>query len=92
VKPGTRGGLLDLAVFLAIFVALLALYDRGFPDLTGLLWLGVVLLASVYLVWKVMMARRAKRANQLRGGWGAVVPEKLWRWMIGEDDAKTRDD
>jgi hypothetical protein len=92
MKLGKRGGLLDLAAFLAIFVAALALYDRGVPDLTGLAWWGFVLLASVYLAWKGLASRRGADPTASPGGWGAVLPTKVSRWMLGEDDSKKKSD
>jgi hypothetical protein len=92
MRFGKRGGLLDLAVFLAIFVASLALYYRGLPDLTGLAWWGFVLLASLYLAWKGWASRRAASPTASPGGWGAVLPAKVSRWMLGEDDVKRKSD
>jgi hypothetical protein len=53
------------------------------PDFFGALWWVFVLAGSVYLVWKGLTGRLAKSP----GGWGAVTPPKLRRWMTGEDDA-----
>jgi len=92
MKFGKGGGLLALAVFLAIFIASLALYDRGFPDIAGLIWWGLVLLASIYLAWKGWTARRAENPTASAGGWGAVLPPTLSRWTLGEDNATTKRD
>ena len=81
-----KSGFLDLSVFLVVFIALLALYARGFSDRTGLLWWGLVLLGFVRLAWKSGFARWGAQRTQLRGGWGAVLPAKVSRWMLGEDD------
>jgi len=61
----------------------LMLKRRGMPDFFGVLWWVFVLGGSLYLVWKGLTGRLAKSP----GGWGAVTPPKLWRWMMGEDDA-----
>ena len=87
MRLGKRGGLLDLVVFLAILLAGLELYRRGVPDLLGLIWWSIVVLASIYLAWKAWAARRASNPTALPGGWGAVLPKKVSRWALGEDDA-----
>jgi hypothetical protein len=92
VKLGKRSGLLDVAIFLAIFLVSLALYKRGLPDLTGLVWWSFVLLASIYLVWKGWTVRRAVNPGASPGGWGAVLPAKVSRWMLGEEDGTTKSD
>jgi hypothetical protein len=85
VKLGRASGFRDLAIFLVIFAVLLALSSRGMADFTGLLWWGLVLVGSIYLAWKGWRHRKSSRESQGPGGWGAVIPPKLWRWMIGED-------
>jgi hypothetical protein len=83
VKVGSASAFRGLAVFIVIFAVLLALKRRGMPDITGLLWWVIVLGASVYLAWKGLTGRNSRGP----GGWGAVLPQKLSRWMLGEDDA-----
>jgi hypothetical protein len=87
VKVGSASAFRGLAVFLTIFAVLLALKIRGMPDVTGVVWWVLVLAASLHLAWKGLTLR--KRADRSRGpgGWGAVMPPKLSRWMLGEDDA-----
>lgn len=87
MKRGTAAAFRDLAIFLIVFGALLALYSRGMPDVTGLLWWGLVLLGSIYLAWKGWKTRNSSPRSQGPGGWGAVVPRKVRRWMLGEDDS-----
>ena len=58
------------------------------PDFTGLVWWAFVLGASLCLAWKGLTARNAADRSRVPGGWGAVMPSKLSRWMLGEDDAK----
>jgi hypothetical protein len=53
------------------------------PDFFGMLWWVFVLGGSLYLVWKGLTGRLEKAP----GGWGAVLPSKVGRWMSGEDDA-----
>ena len=88
MKVGTARAFRGLAIFVVIFVALLALKDRGMPDFTGLAWFAVVLGASVDLIWKGWRARNRAVESRGPGGWGAVMPPRLSRWMTGEDDAE----
>jgi hypothetical protein len=83
VKVGSASAFRGLAVFVVVFAALLALKRGGMPDFTGLAWWVVVLGASVFLAWKGLTARNSRGP----GGWSAVIPPKLSRWMLGEDDA-----
>jgi threonine/homoserine/homoserine lactone efflux protein len=71
------------AIFVVLVMVGLMLKRRGMPDFFGVLWWVFVLGGSLYLVWKGLTGRLAKSP----GGWGAVTPPKLWRWMMGEDDA-----
>lgn len=86
MKFGSTKAFRDLAVFILIFAVLVALTRNGMPDISGLVWWGLVLSASAYLIWKGLAARGAGDESRGRGGWGAVLPPKLWRWMAGEDD------
>ena len=86
MKLGTRRGFRDLAVFVVVFGVLLAFASRGMPDVTGLLWWGLVLLGSIYLAWKSSRSRQSGES----GGWGAVLPLKVSRWMLGEDEADSK--
>lgn len=49
VKVGSPSAFRDLAIFIVIFAALLALSQAGMPDFTGVLWWAFVLCASIYL-------------------------------------------
>ena len=80
VKVGSASAFRGLAIFLVVFTALLVLKRAGMPDVTGLVWWVFVLGAPGYLAWKGWSCGP--------GGRGAVLPAKLWRWMLGEDDAK----
>jgi hypothetical protein len=88
VKVGSASAFRGLAVFVVIFAVLLALKRGGMPDFTGLIWWALVLGASGYLAWTAWTTRNAADGSRGPGGWGAVVPPKLWRWMLGEDDTK----
>jgi hypothetical protein len=86
MKLGRFSAFRDLAIFIAVFSVLLILFDRGLPDVTGLIWWALVALASIYLVWKGWRARKGSPTSQGPGGWGAVLPSKVWRWMNGEEE------
>jgi hypothetical protein len=91
VRTGTAKAFRDLAVFLVIFGTLIALSSRGvIDDVIGLLWWGFVLLASICLAWKGWTARKTGHGSLGPGGWGAVVPPKIWRWMLGEDETESK--
>jgi hypothetical protein len=81
----------DLAIFLAVFSVLLIFSAGGLPDVTGLIWWAFVVWASVYLIWKGWRARKDSHPSQGPGGWGAVLPPKVWRWMSGEEDGRDKD-
>ena len=87
MKVGSANAFRGLAVFLVVFALLLALKRGGMPDISGLVWWALVLAASLYLVWKGLTARNPADGSRGPGGWGAVMPKKLSRWMLGEDDA-----
>jgi hypothetical protein len=87
VKVGSASAFRGLAVFIVIFAVLLALKRRGMPDFTGLVWWAVVLAASLHLAWKGLTTRNRADGSRGPGGWGAVMPRRLSRWMLGEDDA-----
>ena len=88
MKVGSASAFRGLAVFLVIFAVLLALKRGGMPDFTGLLWWVLVFGASLYLAWKGLTTRDRADGSRGPGGWSAVMPQKLSRWMLGEDDAK----
>ena len=90
MKLGTARGFRDLAVFLVVFAVLLELTRRGVADITGLLWWGFVLLGTVYLAWKSWRTRNKPHPSDGPGGWGAVLPPRVSRWMLGEDDADSK--
>ena len=83
MQIGSPKAFRGLAIFIVLVTVGLVLKRRGMPDYFGVLWWVLVLAASLYLVWKGVTGRSAKSP----GGWGAVTPPKLWRWMVGEDDA-----
>ena len=85
MQVGSAKAFRDFAIFLVIFMALLALKRLGMPDLLGWVWLALVLVASLHLAWKGFRNRKNVDRSQGPGGWGAVMPPKLWRWMIGAD-------
>ena len=87
MKVGSARAFRGLAVFVVIFAVLLALKRGGMPDFTGLAWWAIVLGASLYLAGKALMTRKPMDGSRGPGGWGAVMPSKLSRWMLGEDDA-----
>ena len=84
MKVGSASAFRGLVVFWIVFAVLFALKRAGMPDFTGLLWWAVVLGASLYLAWKGLTTR----GNRGPGGWSAVMPRRLGRWMLGEDDSK----
>jgi uncharacterized membrane protein YjgN (DUF898 family) len=86
VKLGTASAFRGLAIFVIVFAVLLKLKQRGMPDIIGVAWWAFVLGASLYLAWKGWRRRRMDQ-SQGQGGWGAVLPANLSRWMLGEDDA-----
>ena len=88
MKVGSASAFRGLAVFIVAFAALLALKRGGMPDFTGLVWWAFVLGASLYLAWKGLTTRNAADGSRGPGGWGAVMPSRLSRWMLGEEDAK----
>jgi threonine/homoserine/homoserine lactone efflux protein len=83
MRIGNPKAFRDLAIFLVLVMVGLALERRGMPDFFGVLWWVLVIGGSLYLVWKGLTGRSTNGP----GGWGAVTPPKLWRWMVGEDDA-----
>jgi hypothetical protein len=85
VRVGSFRAFRGLAIFIVITMVLLALKRRGLPDFTGFLWWGLVLGGSVHLAWQGLRGRK-----EGPGGWGAVMPSKLSRWMLGENEP-TRD-
>jgi hypothetical protein len=88
MKVGSASAFRGLAVFLVVFAGLLVLKRRGMPDFTGLAWWAIVLGASLYLAWKGLTTRSRADSSRGPGGWGAVFPRKLSRWMLGENDTK----
>ena len=89
MKVGSFRAFRGLAIFMVVTMVLLALKRRGLPDFTGFLWWGLVLGGSGYLAWKGWKARNAPHDGP--GGWGAVMPPKLSRWMLGENEPPARD-
>jgi hypothetical protein len=90
VKLGSASAFRGLAVFVVVVAALLALRRSGMPDFTGVLWWVIVLAASLYLALKGFARRNGPDGSRGPGGWGAVMPPKLSRWMLGEDDTDRR--
>ena len=88
MKVGSTSAFRGLAVFIVVFAVLLALKRGGMPDFTGLVWWAIVLGASLYLAWEGLRTRNRADRSRGPGGWGAVMPSKLSRWMLGEDDTK----
>jgi hypothetical protein len=84
MQIGTLKAFRDLAIFIVLVMVGLALKRRGMPDFFGVVWWVLVLGGSLFLVWKGVTGRFTNGP----GGWGAVTPPKLWRWMVGEDDAE----
>ena len=88
LKLGAVGALIGFGIFLVAFALLLALKRAGMPDYFGLLWLVLVLGASGCLAWRGCRPRiNGESAN---GGWGAVLPSAVHRWMMGENDSAGR--
>ena len=85
VRLGARGALIGFGVFFVVFVVLLALKRQGMPDFFGLAWWAVLLGASGYLVVGGLMGRN-RPDKKGPGGWGAVMPPGVHRWMQGDDD------
>jgi hypothetical protein len=83
MQIGSPKAFRGLAIFVALLLAGLVLRRLGMPDFIGVLWWTLLLGGSLYFVWKGLTGRLANEP----GGWGAITPPKLWRWMLGEDDA-----
>jgi hypothetical protein len=84
MQIGSAKAFRGLAIFVVLVMVGLVFKRRGMPDFFGLLWWGFVLVGSVYFVWKGLTGRLANVSST----WGAVTPPKIWRWMVGEDDAE----
>ena len=76
-----------LAIFVVLVMVGLYLKRRGMPDFVGVLWWILVLVGSLYFVWKGLTGRLTNGPF----GWGAVTPPRLWRWMVGENEPDRRD-
>jgi hypothetical protein len=83
MQIGSPKAFRGLAIFIVIVMVGLVLKQRGMHDYFGVLWWVLVLGGSLYFVWKGLTGRLTNPA----GRWGAVTPPKLWRWMMGADDA-----
>ncbi len=87
---GRTLALVELAIFVIALGALVALDARETSRWIALAWLGFMLLASAYLAWKGWRTRKNPFHVHGPGGWGAVLPARVWRWMMGEDDLGRR--
>jgi hypothetical protein len=86
MRLGPSSGFRDLAIFLIVFAVLLAIGSRALSNVIALAWFAFVLLASLFLIFKGWKARGSMKGP---GGWGAVLPQKVWRWMLGENEAES---
>ena len=89
MKLRASSGFRDLAIFLIVFAVLLGIGSRAVSNIIALAWWAFVLLASVYLILKGWKPHMNGKELKRPGGWGAVVPPKVWRWMIGEDESES---
>ena len=82
----------DLIAFLLIFSVLLAFASPEVDNLIASAWLGVLLLGSGMLLWRSWRARSDPESSKAfrDARWGSIVPPKLFRWMIGEDEDSKR--
>lgn len=88
MKTGTKKARRDLAVFLLVFSVLLAFASPAVDNGIAFAWLGLLALASVVMLWRSWRARHDSELSRAfrDARWGSVIPPKVFRWMIGEDE------
>jgi len=88
MQIGTKKAWQDLAVFLLVFSMLLAFASPALDNLIALAWFAVLLLGSAVLLWRSWRARSNPELSRAfrDARWGSIVPPKLFRWMISEDE------
>lgn len=94
MRIGSKKAWRDAAVFLLVFSVLLAFASPTVDSIIALAWLGVLVLASGIMLWRRWLARRDPESSKaIRDArWGSVVPPKVFRWMIGEDEDSKRNE
>ena len=81
-----RAGLIEFLVFLAATLALTSLHSRPLDNAIAVIWVLILVVASIRLIYKSWQVRNVpdalRRFSSSR--WSAVLPPRVINWMMGE--------
>jgi hypothetical protein len=85
-----RAGIVEFLIFLAVSAVLIGLHSRRFDNVLAIVWLLILVAASVRLIYKTWTVRNDPVASHqmFASRWSAVLPAGVLRWMMGETEQR----
>lgn len=88
-----RAGIVEFLIFLAVSAVLIGLHSRRLNNVLAIIWLLLLIAASVRLIYRSWMVRNNPVASHqmFADRWSAVLPVGVMRWMMGENEKRKSD-
>jgi hypothetical protein len=92
IRSVFRSALFEFEFFCMIVAVFLAFYSHKVDRLIAMAFLVVLLLGSIALMFRSWFCKdetnTAGSKSIITRRWGGVLPEKVYRWMLGETGRK----
>jgi hypothetical protein len=92
IRSVFRSAFFEFVFFCIVVSVFLAFYSHKVDRLIAMVFLGVLLLGSIVLMSRSWFSNSEPNAagskSIITKRWGGVLPEKVYRWMLGETGRK----